>query len=858
MKRILFYSLSFLGPFHLLMAQSDSLINRHALQDTGRAIYLEEVVVSASKQEERLLQAPVSIEQFNLHDIRLSAQPSFFDALEGLKGVQMITPSLGFKVVNARGFANTTNVRFVQMVDGMDNQAPHIGAPIANAMGPNDLDIYRVEVVPGSASAMYGMNAINGIAQFVTKDPFLFPGLSVQHKTGVNNINNSVTRTATPFLESSVRFAKSYRQKWGFKLNGAYLRGVDWYAHNQGDLNPNANSSTQLVGEANPGKDMANTYGDEASSNSQKLKLGGKQYTISRTGYAEKDVTDYRIENTKGDLSLYYRPIPKVEVSYVYRFAYLNTTYQRTNRFNLSHYLTQQHGVTVKSSSVQLRTYLTSENTGDSYNIRSMAENMDRSFKSDKQWGLDFTNQFNKGISLGLDVPTAMRDARANADAGRPMPGTPFFRDEMDRLRDINNWDFGAALRVKAKLYHAEAQHNLTQQLIPSLQKEYKLQLMYGADYRTYAIAPDGNYFINPTSEGQMLLYWKYGGFLQATKYFLRDRLKINAVLRLDKNQFFNPTFNPRLALVYSPVQSHNFRFSFQNGYRFPSIFEAFSNINSGGVKRVGGLPVMSSGIFENSYLGTSITAFQSAVASDVNNRGMTTKNAIAQEQKLLKKNPYTYLRPEQVTSWEGGYRTRLMEGKLYLDVDGYYNVYRHLMAQVNAAIPKTTDPDSVATYLNDKSKQSPYRLWTNSQTISYNYGGTVGITYLLPRQFKLAGNFTYAKLDKKENQDGLEDGFNTPEWIWNVSIANPQLLGRLGFMVNLRRQSNYLWQSALASGDVPAYTTLDAQVGYALFKSRMRVKLGGTNLLNQYYYSFLAGPSIGGFYYVSIVYEGF
>lgn len=94
------------------------------------------------------MQAPVSIEKIELKDIRQSPQPSFFDAIENIKGVQMITPSLGFKVINARGFTNTTNVRFVQIVDGMDIQAPHIGAPIANTLGPNDLDIYSVELYP--------------------------------------------------------------------------------------------------------------------------------------------------------------------------------------------------------------------------------------------------------------------------------------------------------------------------------------------------------------------------------------------------------------------------------------------------------------------------------------------------------------------------------------------------------------------------------------------------------------------------------------------------------------------------------------------------------------------------------------
>lgn len=122
-------------------AQIDSLKTDSSYFD------LPGVVVSASRRKEKILQAPVSIEKMELKDIRQSAQPSFFDAIENIKGIQMITPSLGFRVINARGFTNTTNVRFVQMVDGMDIQAPHIGAPIANTLGPNDLDINSVEIM---------------------------------------------------------------------------------------------------------------------------------------------------------------------------------------------------------------------------------------------------------------------------------------------------------------------------------------------------------------------------------------------------------------------------------------------------------------------------------------------------------------------------------------------------------------------------------------------------------------------------------------------------------------------------------------------------------------------------------------
>lgn len=808
------------------------------------------VVVTASRQKEKILQSPVSIEKLETESIRRSAQPSFFDAIENVKGIQMITPSLGFKVINARGFTNTTNVRFVQMVDGMDIQAPHIGAPMGNSLGPSDLDINYVEVIPGSSSALYGMNAINGIANFITKDPFIYQGLSIQQRTGVNHLNDK-NHGATVFSETALRWSKAFKNKFAFKINAVYTAGTDWYADNRTDLNPAANASTNLTGAENPGKDLVNIYADE-SSNRRTVTLNGKQYVVSRTGYAEKEAADYSLANFKGDASVVYR-LKKADFSYTFRFAHTNTIYQRTNRFRLDDYITSQHALAFKTNSIQVRAYINTENTGKSYNIRSMAENIDRKFKTDDAWYKDFSSQFNTSISNGATVPAAMTDAKNFADMGRPQPHTAQMEQLITDLRDINDWNIGAALRVKATMYHAEMQHDLSRDLLKELNNKFKLSLMYGIDYRDYVVVPDGNYFINPVKTGANLSYFKFGGFVQGTKYFLQQRVKINAVLRVDKNQYFSAKLNPRIAVVYSPVTQHNFRLAVQQGYRFPSLFEGFSNINSGGVKRVGGLPVMSNGIFENSYLRTSIDAFQAANTNDVNRNGLTVAQAINKNKNLLKPNSYTYLKPEQVKGLEAGYRGTFFNEKISIDIDFYYNIYRNLMAQVEANIPKSPNTDSVTWYLNDRQKQDRYRLWTNSKTVSYNYGSTLGISWEMPKKFRLGGNVTLAKLDRTDQKDGLEDAFNTPSWIYNLSFGNSSLFTHFGFQANYRWQSRYLWQSSLATGTVSAYSTVDAQVQYHDEKDKFNIKLGATNLLNRYYYSFIGGPSIGGLYYCTI-----
>jgi outer membrane receptor protein involved in Fe transport len=858
---------------------------------------LTEVVVSASRVEESFLRSPVTVEKLNARAIRLSPAASFFDAIEHLKGVQVITPSLGFKVINARGFTNTTNVRFAQLVDGVDNQAPHIGGPIGNVLGPSDLDVLSVEIVPGTAAALYGLNAINGLANFQTKNPFAYEGLSVRQQTGVNHLNDPGVKTfgeggstVKSYSETSLRYAKVLvPNRLAFKVNATYLRAYDWVANDQTDINGQGNATTGLFGADNPAQDQVNRYGNESSDRST-LTLGGKQYSVARTGYDERDLVDYNLKTLKADLGLHYRFRPGVELAYTYRVASFDNVYQRSNRFRLQNYLLQQHAVTFTSPVVQARAYLTQENTGQSYNLRSMGENIDRSYKPDATWNTDFRNAWNTATTAGQPVAQALATARQAADAGRLQPGTDAFNQRLGQLQAVNNWDVGAALRVQAQLLHGEAQVNIAEALRrrgKSLTD--KLDLLAGADHRTYVVVPDGNYFVNPEpgkdALGDNLTYSKTGGFVQAGGRLFQEKLRLTATLRVDKSDYFDVKFNPRFTAVYSPTPRQNFRLSYQSGYRFPSLFEGFSNVNSGQVKRIGGLRVMSNGVFENSYTRASIDAFNTQVTAAVNaNTAAQTDaqkraTAILANQGTLQKTPYTYLRPEYIKSLEMGYKAAFGEGgRLLVDVDFYYNSYRDFIAQVEAYVPIGTasatnspirDPlpasylpltgadnlNAVATALNTRATQARYRLWTNSRSQVYNYGGSAGLRYNLAGGYLLGTNATYTRLDRTENGDGLEDGFNTPRWMYNLSLGNENAYQHFGFGLNFRHQVSYYSQTFLVNGSVPAYSTLDAQLSYQIPTAQVRLKLGASNVLNRYYVSYLGGPSVGGLYYLTVTY---
>lgn len=833
-------------------AQDTTLQKRN---DTAATKTLDEVIVSASRMSEGLMQSPVSIEKESTGHFARSAAPSFFDALQSLKGVQMITPSLGFRVINTRGFANTTNVRFAQLVDGADVQSPHIGAPVGNALRPTDLDIKSVEVVPGSASALYGMNTTNGMSNFFTQNPFESAGISVQQKTGVNHVN-STSNGSKFFSETALRFAHVFSPKLAFKINGSFSKGYDWVADDHTDLNASANNSTGLTATANPGADPVNGYGNE-SSNRRTLSLQGKAYVVSRTGYYEKEVADYSLQNIKADAGIYYKPTEKSSLVYTYRRADFNTVYQRSNRFRLQGYALQQHSVAYSSLSVKARACINRENTGKSYNLRSAAENMDRLVKGDDQWFAAYAAHFTDAVSGGQSVAEAHSTARTIADEGRLQPGTAAFNSDLQKLQNINNWDSGAALRVKASLLHAEVQVDLTQHYLASLKKKAHLEMLAGVDGRRYVIVPDGNYFINPDLQksGKNLVYSQWGGFFSATKNFLGGKLKTGVIFRLDKNDYFSAKTAFRTTAGYAPATAHNIRVAYQNGYRYPSIFEGFSNINSGGVKRVGGLRVMSNSIFEASWLNSSIDAFMAAVNKDVNTSGLTTNAAIEKNKTILKKNDYTYLDPEYIRSLEAGYRGILLKNRLFVDVDFYYNKYRSFIAQVEASVPHTQRADSIPHALYERRTGARYRLWANSKTIVYNYGSALKVRLAFPKGYMLDGNVSFTNLIKKDSGDGLEDGFNTPQWMLNIGLANENVFKNIGAGVLFRWQDSYYWQSFLVNGTVPAVADVDAHVSYTFLKRPMRLKIGAANLSNRYQASFLGGPQVGGLYYTTLMY---
>ena len=878
-----------------------------AIQLTSQTFLANQVVVTASRTSEKILKSPVSIEKLDIRALKETPAASFYDALGNVKGVQLTTSSITFKVPNTRGFNIPNNFRFMQLVDGIDMQAATLGVPLGNAIGPTELDIQSIEVTPGAASALYGMNAINGMSNLITKNPFTSQGLSLFHRTGLNHVDG-IDHSAGVLTETAIRYAKAFNSKFAFKINASYLQGVDWVSNSRTDQNPNNKNTANpqypaLNGANNIVFDGWNKYGDDALAGSNTVSVNGlnidgvnnRTLTVARTGYWEKDLVDPQVDNLKFDLALHYKFTPATELTYSYRIGKMDGVFQRGNKIKLDNVVVQNHQLELKGSNYTIKAYTSSENSGDSYNVKPLADNLDLyTGGSGNVWGAKYKAALNTyaadhgGSLTSNNLAAATHYARRQADAGRAEAGTARFNSVKDSIIKINNWDIkssaipnapatgGAALIQKSNLYHVEGQLDLTKQV------KY-FSMLIGADARLYQVIPDGNNFVNfkrpiaqrniPQADGSFgrdIYYKKFGGFAQLTKTLFNEHLKLWGSLRADYNPEFTAKITPRLAAVYTVKDKHNFRFTFQQGYRFPALFEALSYVNNGRVKRVGILPVINEGLGyrENSYTQSSVAAFNAAVKL----AGNTDAAAVANKG-LLQPGALPAGRPEGINSFEVGYKSVLFNNKVFIDVDAYTNVYDGFLGQVQVFVPigETIGSNAAAIAMVDRNRdattasngnaaskgQERYRVYTNAKNKYTSYGSSLGLTYNFYKTFTVSGNLNYNKIKGITNPDLFVTGFNTPALTSNLSIGNRAITKNAGFNIVWKWQDSFLWESPLVTGNIAAINNIDAQVTYRMPAIKSSIKFGGTNILNNRHIQYAGGPTIGALYYVAVTVDG-
>ncbi|GAB2946581.1 TonB-dependent receptor [Hymenobacter coalescens] len=789
---------------------------------------LNETVVSASRVEEQIMRAPVTVEKITGRQIERISTAEVLAGLGQFKGIDVNSASMLFTSISTRGFNTAKSERVIQLYDYADGQLPSLNLTPGNLVGIPEVDMESIEIVHGPASALYGANAFNGVVLFNSKDPFVYDGLSVRVRGGQRD-----------YLDGQLRYAHRVGRKFAFKVTGSYLTAQDWLARDYSAQDGSENPAGSALG-----YNAVNRYGDLSYvfTPQQPLPGGTSPELYGRRlyapGFTEQELVagddktrSYRVEGTAAYLL---RDDLKLTLSA--RRALGTSTYQNLSRFRIKDLGINQYRVELKSAKGFLRAYSTQDFSGDSYELNLLGSFLTvapaaegAAYTYGDQYISTYNAVYKQARRANQSVDQALAMAQTAANASMLKATDPRFATLRDKLIGQDDPLRGAKMKLNSYLHDVSGQRQFT--------LGRSTELTVGGAYRAYRLGSGGRIFGD--TPGHRLRNYEYGAYAQLTQTLLDDHLKLALATRVDEFKNFKAAVSPRASAVYSfgADKQHSFRASYGSAFRSPSQLEQYTQVDI--IARV------IQGNVANGYQGYSL----------VNGEGQTLGTAPLSTFELNLKP----LALERVNTVEVGYKGIVLP-KLYADVNFYSSRYNNFVGASyfvgNTDGSRPTPQQLQTAQSTNFGPGQPTRylfVYHNNDQPVHTRGGAVGLNYYALRALHLSANYSLSVLDRKGLPADFVTFFNTPKHKYNVGAEG--LVGKhLTYNVNYRWVEGHRQEMPFATGNIATYSTLDASVGYALPKLAATLQAGASNLLDTNNVQVFGGPRIGRLAYLGLL----
>ena len=196
------------------------------------AATLDDVVVSASRRQEKVLDAPASISVLSPREIAETVAPSPVAALRNVTGVDEVQTGVTGRELVLRGFTSAFSGSVFTLTDYRQSELPALGANAYALMPIATVDLDRIEVVRGPAATLYGPGVTQGVVHFISRDPFTDPGTTVSLQGGERST-----------FGGEARHAGVVGDRLGYKVVGTYAQGDDF------QLDPTRQANATLLGQ---------------------------------------------------------------------------------------------------------------------------------------------------------------------------------------------------------------------------------------------------------------------------------------------------------------------------------------------------------------------------------------------------------------------------------------------------------------------------------------------------------------------------------------------------------------------------------------------------------------------------------
>ncbi|MEZ5319940.1 MAG: TonB-dependent receptor [Vicinamibacterales bacterium] len=213
--------------------------------------YKETVVVSASKTEQRLVDAPATMSVIGERQLSVAPTSNYADLLRAVPGVNITQISARDVNVTSRGAASSLATSQLAVVDGRSLYQDFFGFTMWDFM-PADLDeIKQIEAIRGPASAVWGANALNGVINVITKSPREMEGESLTIGVGTfgREVNDNGADNGSLFYVRGLH-AQAVNDRWAYKISAgtynsdAFARPVGRIPGGTGTYPPYTNTGT--------------------------------------------------------------------------------------------------------------------------------------------------------------------------------------------------------------------------------------------------------------------------------------------------------------------------------------------------------------------------------------------------------------------------------------------------------------------------------------------------------------------------------------------------------------------------------------------------------------------------------------
>lgn len=147
----------------------------------------EITVVSATRREQKISEAPAAITVITEEDIKFSGAVTIPDILRMVPGLDVMQITASDLVVNARGYNKEMSNKMLVLIDGRYTYWDFYGIILWDSFPIVLEDIKRIEIIRGPGSALYGANAFSGVINIITKSPEETLGTHVAASGGTYN-----------------------------------------------------------------------------------------------------------------------------------------------------------------------------------------------------------------------------------------------------------------------------------------------------------------------------------------------------------------------------------------------------------------------------------------------------------------------------------------------------------------------------------------------------------------------------------------------------------------------------------------------------------------------------------------------